>query len=79
MRFSYLTFTFLALVFCGAPAWSHGNKTHADVSKSIRFEQQAWGIAGEVAKVRHTMRVNLLDTMRFTPAKLNFKVVRRCA
>jgi uncharacterized cupredoxin-like copper-binding protein len=36
-------------------------------------EQKPWGIAGDAAKVTRTIKIDMLDTMRFSPNKLTIQ------
>jgi uncharacterized cupredoxin-like copper-binding protein len=55
-------------------AWAHGEKPHAtskiDYSKA---EEMPFGRAADPKKAKRTIRVNMSDDMRFTPAELNVK------
>jgi uncharacterized cupredoxin-like copper-binding protein len=53
------------------PAWAHGEKKHA--AGAVKKEQKDWGIAGEPRAAKRTVRVRMLDTMRFEPDLLEFK------
>jgi uncharacterized cupredoxin-like copper-binding protein len=54
------------------PAWAHGEKKHA--AGAVKKEQKDWGIAGEPRAAKRTLRVRMLDTMRFEPDALDVKV-----
>ncbi len=63
-----------ALLGTGAAAFAHGDehggkKPPAAVSK----EQKDWGVAGEARAVTRTIRLSLLDTMRFSPDKIEVR------
>jgi uncharacterized cupredoxin-like copper-binding protein len=51
-------------------ALAHGEKKHAAAAKK---EQKAWGIAGDARAAKRTVRVRMLDTMRFEPDRLEVK------
>jgi uncharacterized cupredoxin-like copper-binding protein len=53
------------------PAWAHGEKKHA--AGPVKKEQKDWGIAGEPKAATRTIRVRMLDTMRFEPDRLDMK------
>ena len=55
------------------PAHAHGDVTHAKPASSVKKEQKAWGIAGDVKAAKRTINVTMLDTMRFSPDKINVK------
>jgi uncharacterized cupredoxin-like copper-binding protein len=52
---------------------AHGDQAHkpstAQAKAAIVKEQKPWGIAGDAAKVTRTIRIDMLDTMRFSPSK----------
>jgi len=48
------------------PPGAKAGKAHAAVHK----EQQVWGIAGEVKAAKRTIEISMLDTMRFSPDKI---------
>jgi uncharacterized cupredoxin-like copper-binding protein len=54
------------------PAWAHGEKKHA--AGAVKKEQKDWGIAGEPRAAKRTLRVRMLDTMRFEPDALDVKL-----
>jgi uncharacterized cupredoxin-like copper-binding protein len=45
----------------------HGTHVHAPAPKA---KQQPWGVAGEVKAVKRTVEITMLDTMRFSPDKV---------
>lgn len=72
-RIAILSLT--ALLAC-AGAFAHGNEDHA--SKARKFdaatvEETAFGREGDPAKVVRTIRIDMADTMRFTPANITVK------
>jgi len=52
---------------------AHGNEGHAAAAGPVRQEQKDWGIAGEPRAARRTVNIRMLDTMRFTPDKLEVR------
>ena len=48
-------------------AFAHGNSGHKMSANMQAKEQKAWGIAGDVGKVNRTIKVDMRDTMRFSP------------
>jgi uncharacterized cupredoxin-like copper-binding protein len=55
-------------------AGSHGATDHAHGSKPAAAGQEsAAGVPGDPAKVSRTIAVEMFDTMRFTPDKINVK------
>jgi uncharacterized cupredoxin-like copper-binding protein len=73
LMFSITTLAVLSLSF-NATVQAHGDAAHkADASKvnaAVVKEQKPWGIAGDAAKVTRTIRIDMLDIMRFSPSKL---------
>lgn len=55
------------------PAQAHGEATHTQPASSIKKEQKPWGIAGDAKAAKRTVTVTMLDTMRFSPDKINVK------
>src|SRR5918992_2469142 len=66
--------SFAAACFLAGGAWAHGEKPHAapkvDYSKA---EEMPFGRAADPKKAKRTIRVNMSDDMRFTPAALAVK------
>ena len=65
-----------ALVF-GQGVHAHEDKTHLEGARTFdasKVEDTAFGREGDPAKATRTIRIQMADTMRFTPAEL---VVRR--
>jgi uncharacterized cupredoxin-like copper-binding protein len=54
------------------PALGHGEKQRA--ATTPKKEQTAWGIAGDARAAQRTIRVRMLDTMRFEPDALDVKL-----
>ena len=57
-------------------ACAHGDKTHGDTSRNFdpgKVEETAFGREGDPAKATRTIRVDMSDTMRFTPAVITVK------
>lgn len=54
-------------------AIAHGNETHAPKAGPVKQEQMDWGIAGDAKAVRRTVQVDMGDTMRFTPARIEVR------
>ena len=63
----------LALGFAGGAAFAHGNEDHSKPAGPVRKEQKAWGIAGDAKAAKRTVDVGMLDTMRFTPDRLEVR------
>jgi uncharacterized cupredoxin-like copper-binding protein len=53
---------------------AHGDQAHkpstAPAKAAIVKEQKPWGMADDAAKVTRIIRIDMLDTMRFSPSKL---------
>ncbi|HSB22443.1 MAG TPA: cupredoxin family protein [Burkholderiaceae bacterium] len=65
----------VALFAAAAPAFAHGDEDHAkrrtyDASK---VEDTAFGREGDPKKVVRTIRIEMTDTMRYTPAQVTIK------
>ena len=58
-------------------ALAHGNAHHGSKPRPSAqlapAEQTAWGIAGDPAKVSRVIKVDMSDTMRFTPELIQIK------
>ncbi len=66
--------TALALAVCGA--FAHGNEDHPASVKAFdasKVESTSFGRQGDPSKVTRTIRVDMADSMRFTPADLTIK------
>lgn len=64
------------LLIGSAPAWAHGENEHGGHAAPVTAHAMAptaFGQAGDAAKVTRTVRIEMTDAMRFTPAKLNVK------
>lgn len=69
----------LAALFAlaASAAWAHGEKEHAPAPKTYdasKVEETPFGREGDPRRVKRTIRIDMSDAMRFTPAHL---VVRR--
>jgi uncharacterized cupredoxin-like copper-binding protein len=63
------------LAMLGA-AQAHGNESHAGTARkfdSSKVEDTAFGREGDPAKATRTIRVDMADTMRFTPAVITVR------
>ncbi len=57
----------LLTVLLAAPlAHAHGDMKHAPATEAVA-EQTGWGIAGKRTQITRTIRIDMTDTMRFTP------------
>jgi uncharacterized cupredoxin-like copper-binding protein len=60
------------LVVTAGRAIAHGDETHPKAGP-LKKEQKDWGIAGEAAQAKRTIAVQMLDTMRFVPERIDVK------
>lgn len=66
----------LAALAMTSGAWAHGEKDHDARPRKFdasRVEDTAFGREGDPAKATRTIRVEMADTMRFTPADITVK------
>lgn len=64
----------LALLLAAAGAQAHSDKGHAERSfDAAKVEPTAFGQQGDPKKVTRTIKVEMADTMRFTPAQLTVR------
>ena len=68
----------VGLLGAGTLGWvrgiaAHTEKPHAD-KKAGPKEQQDWGIAGDAKDVRRTIDCRMLDTMRFSPDRVEARL-----
>jgi uncharacterized cupredoxin-like copper-binding protein/Cu/Ag efflux protein CusF len=54
-------------------AFAHGDEAHSAETGVVKKEQKDWGIAGDAKKVKRVVKISMLDTMRFSPDKINVK------
>ena len=57
----------------GAPVWAHGDEKHMKTAAPMKLEQKAWGIAGQANAVTRSVDIKMLDSMRFTPDRIEVK------
>ncbi|MBA3598240.1 MAG: cupredoxin family protein [Methylibium sp.] len=63
-----------ALATAGAtPAFAHSEDAHEKKAGPVVKEQKDWGIAGDARNAKRTVEVRMLDSMRFSPEKLEIK------
>lgn len=55
------------------PAYAHGDAAHTKQTSSVKKEQKDWGIAGDAKAAKRTITITMLDTMRFSPDKIEVK------
>ncbi len=76
MKGTYLTAPFAAACLVAAmAAQAHGDDAHVSARKydPSAVEDTAFGREGDPSKVTRTIRVDMADTMRFTPAVITVK------
>ncbi len=56
------------LLSSAAPA--HSDKKHPKATGPVKKEQKDWGIAGDAKAVKRTIAIKMLDTMRFSPDRI---------
>lgn len=62
------------VMLMAAPAFAHGDETHMKaMGGPVKMEQKDWGIAGTAKAVKRTIEIQMLDTMRFTPDRIEVK------
>lgn len=75
MRRTLLTIGAAALLAGAVPAAAHGDAAHAGKNvQPVRKEQKPWGIAGDAKDAKRTVRIDMLDTMRYTPDVVRVKL-----
>jgi uncharacterized cupredoxin-like copper-binding protein len=75
MTKTLLTMAMLGFLAGPAPAAAHGDAAHAGKAAApVRKEQKPWGIAGDAKDAKRTVRIAMLDTMRFTPDVVHVKL-----
>ena len=62
-----------ALLAVSTGIQAHGNEDHAKKSGPMKLEQKAWGIAAEAKAARRVIEIKMLDTMRFSPDKIEVR------
>ena len=55
-------------------AQAHGDEAHAAKAGPVKKEQKDWGIAGDAKAVTRTINVTMMDTMRFSPDRVEVKL-----
>jgi uncharacterized cupredoxin-like copper-binding protein len=63
----------LALAFTAGSAWAHGDDHAKKPNAPVKKEQKDWGIAGDAKAAKRTIEVKMLDTMRFSPERIDVK------
>ena len=73
-RTSLLALAAAALTGLARAARAHGDQEHKKPAGPIRKEQKDWGIAGERRQAKRAVAVQMLDTMRFEPARIDVRL-----
>jgi uncharacterized cupredoxin-like copper-binding protein len=70
-----LVFGLAASLLAGAgPARAHDDKAHPKSAQPAKKEQKDWGIAGDAKSARRSVEVAMLDTMRFSPERIDVRL-----
>lgn len=69
------TLTVAGMLAAATPSWAHGDDDHAKahVFDPAKVQVTEFGQEGDPKKVVRTVRVDMADTMRFTPSRLTVK------
>ena len=63
----------VALVLAAsANVFAHGEKARTG-NAAVKKEQKPWGIAGDPKRATRSIEVRMLDTMRFTPERIEVR------
>ena len=63
------------LMGVGGAAFAHGDEGHAKkAAVTVKKEQKEWGIAGDATAAKRTIRIRMLDSMRFSPNRVEVKL-----
>ena len=63
----------VGLLAAARAASAHSDKPHAKKEGAAKKEQKDWGIAGDAKDVKRTIACKMLDTMRFSPDRIDVK------
>jgi uncharacterized cupredoxin-like copper-binding protein len=66
--------TSAALLGAATGASAHGDKDHPKKATPARKEQKDWGIAGDAKSAKRTIEVRMLDSMRFSPDRIDVRL-----
>jgi uncharacterized cupredoxin-like copper-binding protein len=65
---------FIVAMAAAGTAWSHGDAGKAkDKPRAISVEEHAFGRQGDPKKVTRSVRIDMADTMRYSPAEIVVK------
>ena len=73
MKSLFLSALFVFSLAVSLPAFAHGDAAHAKVVQAVKKEQKEWGIAGDAKSAKRAITITMLDTMRFSPDKLDIQ------
>jgi uncharacterized cupredoxin-like copper-binding protein len=73
MKTTLLSLVNIAAIVSAGAVFAHGDEDHSKKAGSIKKEQKDWGIAGDAKAVKRTIEVKMMDTMRFSPDKIEVK------
>ena len=62
------------MLIASSAAFAHGTEDHAKKTGPVKKEQKDWGIAGDAKAAKRTVEVSMLDTMKFSPDKIDVRV-----
>jgi uncharacterized cupredoxin-like copper-binding protein len=68
------TLVLAALALAPLAARAHGDDEHKKKAGAPEKEQKPWGIAGERKLAKRTIAVQMLDSMRFVPERIDVKL-----
>jgi uncharacterized cupredoxin-like copper-binding protein len=64
----------LAIALASTASWAHGEDKHADRAfDASKVEETPFGREGDPKKVNRTIRVDMVDAMRFKPSAITVK------
>jgi len=64
---------FAILMGLALPSHAHGTDAHVGKTQAVTKEQKPWGIAGDRKRVKRTVEIRMLDTMRFEPDTIDIR------
>ena len=73
MKLLKIFLTTVTVIACTA-VLAHGDEDHSKKTGPVKKEQKDWGIAGDAKAAKRTIEVSMLDTMKFSPDKIDVKI-----
>jgi uncharacterized cupredoxin-like copper-binding protein len=61
------------IVAIGGDAFAHGDDRAPRPHAAVKKEQKPWGIAGDAKSANRTIRIEMLDAMRFAPDRIEVR------